>query len=188
MRIKQKKNNQKVIIISCTLALFLIAASLIYFNIEKTANNEGPAATSTETKSESTPHKTPNTSGSISTSKDSPGDKNPVPTLSPSVTPQKPTGTFVSNHHPNLGNSPAPSAMNSTCTTTAGSSCTITFTKGETTLSLSSKQADVNGSVSWSWNLHDINLTEGDWTVSAIATNGDKSSTTTDPMLLEVKS
>lgn len=98
-----------------------------------------------------------------------------------------PSGTFVSNHHPNLSGSPAPNSMNSVCTTTPGASCKITFTKDGVTKSLTPQTTDSSGSTYWNWKLQDLGLSVGSWRVDAIATFGDKSTTATDSLNLEVQ-
>lgn len=95
-----------------------------------------------------------------------------------------PLGSFVSNHHPSLSKS---ATMQSTCTTSAGATCHITFTKSGTTQSLEVKTADSGGNVTWTWRLQDINLTEGEWKITAIATKDGKSKTTEDNITLEIR-
>ena len=189
MRIQQKNrsNKNKIIIVSAVIAS-IVLIGLIYYSLQRDDSAELDTTDSTRVDSDSTEKSNDSNSPSLSSSKDDPriSDDTPVAVPEVSVTPQAPKGTFVSNHRPNLDGSPAPNFMNSTCTTTAGAQCKITFTKGETSVSLPSQQADANGNVSWSWKLQDIGLTEGTWTVVATATNGDKSSTTEDPMKLEV--
>lgn len=103
------------------------------------------------------------------------------------VTPQKPVGTFVSNHHPNLSGSPAPNQMSSTCATTPGASCTIRFKKDNSIKSLPIKVTNKSGNITWNWKLQDIGLTAGDWQITAVATNGDKVAKASDSMLLSIR-
>jgi hypothetical protein len=92
-----------------------------------------------------------------------------------------PTGTFVSNHHPNLSGQPAPNRMASNCTSTPGASCQITFTMGGTTKSLPTKTTDAQGTAYWQdWTLQSIGLTEGTWTIKAVATLSGSSSSASD--------
>lgn len=97
-----------------------------------------------------------------------------------------PTGSFVSNHHPNLGGSPAPNVINSACTTTTGATCQIIFTKDGVTKSLPAQTTDVNGSTYWSWKLQDVGLTAGSWKVTAKAVLGSQVKTADDALTLEV--
>lgn len=98
-----------------------------------------------------------------------------------------PSGNFVSNHHPNLGGSPAPDTMTSVCDTTPGATCTITFIKDGITKTLSAQSTDRSGSAFWNnWSLAVIGLTAGSWKVQAVAMLDGQTKTTTDPMSLEV--
>ena len=101
--------------------------------------------------------------------------------------PITPTGDFVSNHHPNLSGSPAPNQMTSTCTTTPGATCQITFTNGSTTKFLPVETTDEGGSAYWNWKLQDIGLTAGSWKVEAIAQLGSQTALATDAMPMEVQ-
>lgn len=97
-----------------------------------------------------------------------------------------PTGTFVSNHHPNLSGSPAPNTIASVCNTTPGANCKLVFTNGDTTKELSAQTADANGSVYWNWKLQDIRLTSGTWKVQAVASLGGQTKKASDAMDLVV--
>ena len=102
---------------------------------------------------------------------------------------EAPSGTFASNHHPNLSGNPAPNTLTSDCTTTTGAACQIVFTNTSSgvTKSLSVQTTDAGGSAYWSWKLQDIGLTEGTWHIKAVATLGNQTKTSTDAMDLEVK-
>lgn len=97
-----------------------------------------------------------------------------------------PSGSFVSNHHPNLSGSPAPNSMTSVCNTMPGASCKITFTNGSTTAELPSHTVDANGSAYWTWKLQDIHLTVGSWKIQAIASLNGQSKSASDAMDLVV--
>jgi hypothetical protein len=97
-----------------------------------------------------------------------------------------PSGTFVSNHHPNLGGKPAPNQIQSVCTTTSGAKCAIVFTKDGVTKSLPAQMTDSEGTTYWTWKLQDIGLTAGTWHVEAKATLGTQTKTASDYMNLEV--
>lgn len=99
---------------------------------------------------------------------------------------KQPEGTFVSNHHPNLSGSPAPSSMQSTCETTSGATCQILFTKDGVTKSLPAQATDQGGSAYWTWKLQDIGLTQGTWRVQAKAVLGSQTQTADDATNLEV--
>ena len=98
----------------------------------------------------------------------------------------EPSGTFVSNHHPNLGGKPAPNQIQSVCTTTSGAKCSIVFTKDGVTKSLPAQMTDSEGTTYWTWKLQDIGLTAGSWHVEAKATLGSQTKTASDLMNLEV--
>ncbi len=97
-----------------------------------------------------------------------------------------PTGNFVSNHHPNLGGSPAPNSMTSVCNTSPGANCRISFTNGGTSKSLSAQVTDAGGATYWNWKLQDIGLTAGDWRISATSSLNGQTLSSTDPMTLTV--
>ncbi len=97
-----------------------------------------------------------------------------------------PYGDFVSNHHPNLGGSPAPSQETSVCNTTPGAKCTIRFTKGSVTTSLPSQITDSKGTTYWNWDVKTAGLTAGNWTITAAATLNGQTKTTQDPLPLSV--
>jgi hypothetical protein len=98
----------------------------------------------------------------------------------------EPYGNFVSNHHPNLDGSPAPSVMQSICTTTPGALCTISFTKDGVTKSLPEQRTDSGGAAYWNWNLQDVGLSEGSWQIQAKATLGSQTASAQDAINLEV--
>lgn len=98
-----------------------------------------------------------------------------------------PSGTFVSNHKPNLGGSPAPSSEQSVCNTTPGATCYIEFKQGSIVKKLDSRVADSSGSVIWSWDVKQAGFTEGSWTISAITSLNGQTKTTTDSLALEVR-
>ena len=185
MLMKQKNNSKSTIIIIAVVAVALIAAIAAYFVYQNNTRTASPAGSRPDSKTVAKDPATATTS--IGSSKDNVQTKDsPVTTPPSSITPQTPVGTFVSNHRPNIGGSPAPNMMDSTCTTTVGSYCKITFTKDSTTVSLPDKQTDASGNVSWSWKLQDIGLTEGTWSISAVATNGSKTASANDSMALVV--
>lgn len=93
-----------------------------------------------------------------------------------------PTGVFVSNHRPGHGGD----ILQSTCNTTPGSMCEIVFTKGSIVKSLPPQQTDQGGSAYWFWSLQDLGLEEGSWKITAKATLGSQTKSTTDPIPLEV--
>ena len=116
-------------------------------------------------------------------------DKNPASVATPSGTDlAAPYGTFVSDHHPSLsGANNTPSSELSTCTTTPGASCYITFAKDGVTKKLASQTTDGSGSTSWHWDVSQAGLSEGTWEVTAVASLGGQTKTTIDTFKLEVQ-
>ncbi|HJP96899.1 MAG TPA: hypothetical protein VJ843_06050 [Candidatus Saccharimonadales bacterium] len=130
-------------------------------------------------------------SGSKSTSSSNKSSDNPTGTAqkdgdNSTAVLLAPTGDFVSNHHPNLSGSPAPSQIASVCTTTPGATCVISFSKDGVTKSLASETADSGGSAYWDWKLQDIGLTTGSWQITATATLNGQTKSATDALKLEV--
>jgi len=115
-----------------------------------------------------------------------PGDAKSNNGGSASITLIVPSGDFVSNHHPNLGGTPAPNTISSVCTTTAGATCTISFTNNGVVKSLAAQTTDRGGSAYWNWNLQQLGLTPGSWQIQASATLNGATKTTNDVLNLEV--
>jgi hypothetical protein len=190
MKIQTRRNKRWVIIFSVALLLLLIGGGCYWYlnhNSKNTQPNNGYYNPSTNNPSVNVPtsnSKEGQSSAGIVSPKDQGNTVAPTPDTS--VTPSTPLGTFVSNHHPNLSGSPAPNTETSTCTTTPGVQCQISFTKNDVIKYLPSQLTDINGNTNWSWRLQDIGLTSGAWRISAIATNGSKTSTANDSMSLEV--
>jgi hypothetical protein len=114
-------------------------------------------------------------------------NKTPVNTnSSANSTLLEPTGNFVSNHHPNLSGSPAPSQMSSTCNTTPGATCQISFIKDGVVKTLPRQVTDRGGATYWSWKLQDLSLTEGAWQIKATATLNGQMKMANDAINLEV--
>lgn len=97
-----------------------------------------------------------------------------------------PSGTFVSNHNPNLDGDPAPNLIQSVCVTTPGATCTITFTKDGTTKSLPEQTTDSEGATYWDWKVQSIGLTTGEWRIKAVAKLGSQTKTAQDSLNLKV--
>ena len=189
MKIQKSKNSKKIVLIIAVLALAIGAGVFAYFYMQKNATDDRKTQFGSEstnpTEDVPKPDTNSNSGTSIDGSKDNPSTGEP--TSNPGQTPATPIGTFVSNHRPNLSGSPAPNTMNSTCSTTAGATCTIEFSNGTRTVSLPEKKTDANGNVSWDWKLQDVGLTAGSWSITAVAKNGSFVSKAVDPTNLEVK-
>ncbi len=141
----------------------------------KSANGSSTATSNTSTN-------TTNTTTNTTTSTN-PKTGSPTASTAPLLAP---FGTFVSDHHPNLSGSPAPSAEQSVCNTTPSATCYISFTNNGVTKSLATQTADNNGSTYWSWDVNKNGLSAGDWTVTAYATLNGVTSSTKDPQTLDV--
>lgn len=177
----KNKNKSKSIILIVCLALIMIGVLVAYFILKNPADTSSRDGTATSF----TKNERPSSSTAESDKSQSSGGSNGN-TSNESVPLVKPYGSFVSNHSPNLSGTPAPADMQSTCITSAGASCTILFKKGSTTLSLTAKATDASGYAFWSWNVKELGLTEGSWTITAVATSGSQSLSTIDQNNLEV--
>lgn len=173
-----------VLLIAAVLSCAILAVCIIlYIRGRATGDPTGqPSGTTSQSSSSSSTSSTANSSGPNGSS----SNTDTTPPVDASVTPATPAGVFVSNHHPNLSGSPAPNSITSTCSTTPGASCTIRFTQGATTKSLPSKIASADGNTSWTWTLQEIGLNAGEWSVTAVATNGTKTSSADDALKLVV--
>jgi hypothetical protein len=109
---------------------------------------------------------------------------NPSSTSSP---PQSPSGDFVSSYRVS-----ANGQEQSTCNTTAGASCVITFTMGTTSESLPATQTTTSAKnpqgayAAWTWEPSTIGLTPGNWNVAATASLNGESTTTKSSVQLVV--
>ncbi len=182
---KQKRRRViTILVIVFIITLAAVSAHLLlgrYFNKKTATTSESP---STATGSQNT-GSTSNSSGPVNSSTSTTNTAE-TPTVDTSVTPTAPSGTFVSNHHPNLSATGAAGVITSTCSTTPGASCLIQFTSGGKTVSLPSQKADSNGNTYWTWTLQQVGATSGTWKISAVAVNGTKTSTTNDSLDLVV--
>lgn len=180
----EKKPSKKVLYVVAAIVLAVAAVGFAYFYFHNKNTTNTAQKTSTES---TTTEKNQTNGGGITSSKDDDSSDSPAPSPDAGIMPVKPSGTFVSNHRPNLSGTPAPNTITSTCTTTPGSQCTIRFTNGSTSLSLPSKSTDGNGNVNWTWKLQDIGLTAGAWKITAIATNGSHSAEESDALDLIIE-
>lgn len=188
-RQRKQPSRKRLYISIAAVAAAVILGGFVLFNVLRSDSQVTPAATGPQTKGETSASSTSKSGSAAGTTAGSSAnqDKSNPTGGSTNATLIAPTGTFVSNHHPNLGGQPAPNKMSSNCTTTPGASCQISFTLGSTTKSLPSKTTDAEGSAYWeNWTLQSIGLTQGNWAVKATATLGDKTSSATDGQELVV--
>lgn len=193
MNIKHKNSKKKpLIILGCILAILIVGVAGYFFLIHQ---NKSINPTTTKTQNGQKAISDPNVPGRTTKPGDNSGNSQPInkeggsgaSDLSSDIQPVSPTGQFASNHRPNLSGQPTPNAMSSVCTTTPGAHCKLQFQMGGITKELPAQPTDASGSVQWNWTLQDIGLTQGTWTITAVATNGSKSATAVDPIKLEVR-
>lgn len=96
-----------------------------------------------------------------------------------------PYGSLVSNHKPGQNGSDLKEM--SQCITSAGAKCYVKLTQGDVVKTLPEKIAGPDGTIFWEWNVDDAGLIGGKWTVTAVATLGNQTKSTTDQILLEVQ-
>lgn len=188
MFIKNKKVSKKVIFLSI---IFLIVLILFLLEITNTTHifHKAKFAKAGETHAITASASTKGSSDSaFSNAKGGPAANSAKNSPSPSsdTTLLEPNGTFVSNHRPNLSGSPRPNDMQSSCVTTPGVSCRITFTNGAIVKSLPTRTTDAGGGAYWQWKLQDIGLTAGVWRVDAIASSGSQTKSVSDTIELVV--
>jgi hypothetical protein len=173
------------------LALVIVLAGIYLIFKKPTAKSGVIPVTTQASQPKSTADKTDsNNLPSVSDKND--GSSNlPAPTGTPPNTPvslQAPSGTFVSDHQPSLsGADGAPSTEVSVCTTTAGATCYLKFTKDGVVKTLPVQTTDGSGSTSWRWDVSAAGFTTGNWQVIAVAALGDQVKSTTDGFRLEVQ-
>lgn len=92
-------------------------------------------------------------------------------------------GNFVSSHE--VGRD---SRMASSCVTSPGVKCTITFIKDGVNKSLNEQVTDREGAAYWEWTPKQIGLSAGEWKIEARAWNDSNSKTAPDALTLKVGS
>lgn len=189
-----KKGNYKriLIVLFCVLLLGVGVVTALELSNRINLFNKGIPENSTQsefTKGETSPEPGSNNSGS-DTGEDenapqpSKNEGSPEP-ASGSVAPTAPEGNFVNTHTVSLRSS---ARMTSTCNTTPGATCSISFKKDGITKTLQAKEVDSGGAAYWNWTLSELGLTEGEWTIVAEARNGSSSVTSLDALNLKVGS
>jgi hypothetical protein len=181
-----KYRSHKKLWLALTGAILVVAVALFVLEITNTTHffhtshipegktiseyNKGEPATDGDTNNGD-----PGPTTSTSNSKDS----DSIPETASLIAP---TGNFVSSHFPSIS-----SNETSTCNTTPGAKCTITFSKGSVTKSLPTQTIDAGGATYWSWTPASAGLTTGTWKVQAVATLGAQILTADDALSLQVK-
>jgi len=187
--VKRPRSRKPVIgLVVVGVLLLATAGALLFRHYHKSQDSTtGQTSSSTKTTKEST------TNAGVLGKQETSNTPNSVPAKTPetgsaSSSLKAPFGTFVSNHRPSLKGEWRSNEENSVCNTSPGATCEITFTKDGVTKSLGQKTVDANGAAYWnSWTIQDINLSEGTWTITAIAANNGKTARTNDQVLLEVQ-
>jgi len=179
------KHRSTIIWITCSVVIIGAAIALwVSYGPRKTSDLPKPKKIQTSQGSQTSKQ---SFSG---TSTPTPSQGNSTPNTNSTNTQQvnfsAPSGTFVSNHKPNLSGIPAPNTEESTCIVQDGVTCNITFTNGGTSLSLGDQTAGSNGVVSWQWNLQGEGITQGSWIITATAELNGKTMSTQDPLTLDV--
>lgn len=186
---KNKKPSKKLLII---ILIVLILAAVGFWLWHK--NSSTPTNPTIPTNTNNPAVANPNVPGGSdenpATEADGSKDKGSnTPGTAPdtSVQPATPSGQFVSNHEPNLSGHPAPNTETSSCNTTPGVLCKITFTSGSVVKSLPAQRTNANGNTLWTnWTLQNVGLTKGTWQITAVAINGTKSASSKDASPLVV--
>lgn len=166
--------SKKTLFISVSVLLLLGGISLYFIFKPDDAPHKQAEVSTTKSTSQ------PNVKVTVANDTNSKVDKNePAEVAAPS-------GVFVSNHKPNLGGSPTPNSINSTCHTSPNISCEIQFSKNGVVKVLGPNTTGSDGYVSWDWKLQDIGITEGTWQITAVAKSGNNTNSTKDQIMLEV--
>lgn len=133
------------------------------------------------------PNETNKTDASDDTNKTKKNPDNAAPSVTNTQELIPPSGTFVSNHRPNLDGSPAPSKVQSVCNTSPGAACYIEFKGPGGIKKLPTRTAGDDGSTIWTWDIKVAGFSEGAWTVTAVASLNGRTKNTTDPIKFEVE-
>lgn len=185
----RSKLSQRQLIIILLLSLLLIGGAVAYATRRNQDDSVIPATPTPAP--DPTPSPTPDptpTPTPTPTPGSSPDDDNKTPPPSTGTAPTRPSGDFVSNHHPSLsGSGGVPSTEQSLCRGTVGATCTIEFTKGSLTKRLDVKTIPKSGSVLWDWDVKKAGLSVGTWQIKAISTLNGKTAESVDPAPLEVQ-
>jgi hypothetical protein len=184
-----KSNKQKILFVASTFVIVAIVIVIALAGGHKKAVS-GPIKTMYTSSSSSTKSAKSNPSSSNSSNASSNNSSSDKPASSGSQIGTSnslaaPYGTLVSNHKP--GQNGSNLIEQSQCITNPGASCYIKFTQNGVVKTLPTKTADTNGSVIWQWSISDAGLTSGNWQITAVATSGAQTKTTTDQLPLEVQ-
>ena len=191
-----KKRIVKLLGVSVLILVIIVGA--LFYKAEqhhKEVINSKTIPSSSPNKSTAKPVTNNNTTdGNTSSTNSTPGTSSPnssivsTPPGPAVVLSSAPSGTFVSNHSPNLSGNPRPSQEQSTCNTQPGASCYIEFTSSSGQVkTLPSETADSNGTVIWNWDVNQAGFTTGEWQIKAVASLGGVTKSTTSDLKLNVQ-
>lgn len=99
---------------------------------------------------------------------------------------REPTGTFLSSHRLSQTGSGVPDRARSVCNTTAGATCTITFTRDGVTRQLPPRTTDALGTAEWDWSVSELGLQVGHWDVQVTASRESEKRSVEEAIGLEV--
>ncbi len=177
--------NKKLIIFISIIITAIALAGFMYLSTtsKKTSYNSGSSSTTAQIPSKISPQKNQSNSSQTANQTNNTSINNSSQT---SATLTTPTGNFVSNHNPNSSD---PRQLNeiSVCYTTPGAYCNIQFNSGNSTISLGEQLVGSSGSVTWNWNINNIGLYQGKWTITAVATLNGQSKKAVDQIPLTIQ-
>lgn len=179
---------QRVAVVA--IAILIIGGAVFYFTSHKSSSK-------TTSTTPGTNFTTNSKTGNQSTKGEAPTPIQPTPSSkgigsetggngTSSAAPTTPTGNFVNTHQPSLT-----TQMFSSCVTTVGATCQVTFTNTSTgavvPVSSQPQLVDSSGSAYWSWTPKQIGLTAGTWKITATATLNNQTQTASDATNLEIQ-
>ncbi len=180
-----KKRKNKTTKLKVTLLILVFFAGLII--LLQYSNSKAKTTPSvTAPKPQETAPNTSKTSDVAKTSTVS-NDKQTTSATSAGADLITPVGNFVSSHNSSISGTIYTKYEQSVCNTTPGATCTIVFTKDNSTKSLPAKVVDSTGTVYWDWVVQDIGLTPGSWKITARATLNNQTKTADDSVQLVIQ-
>lgn len=175
-----------ILALSCVALVIIVV--LFGWHYRRHNTNSKPTIIKTQDTVSGKPNNDTTTTPPSNSEKTSVGGGVVAPATGSGVTILGPSGSFISNHSPNLNGSPAPSAEESVCNGTPGAKCYIQFTNSEdgVVFKLPEKSLDINGAAYWQWDVKNNNLKQGVWHIVAFSTLGDQIKSTQDARDLTV--
>ena len=168
---KRTRFNRRWLVVALLLLIVVVVALALTGNNKPATNNT--AASNSSNYNGEKQQSTGSASGSNSKT-DSAG-------VASGQAPREPYGNFVSSHSVGFNDTES-----STCLTSAGAVCQITFSKDGVSKSLNQETADASGAAYWTWKPQDLGLTAGSWQIKATASLNNQNSSATDSRNLVV--